>query len=470
MANIIIEERLFDQDFVQNWTVGFEEFRNYVEAFSPQVVEEITGVSASLFTKAARLYATSKPAALMFGPNATTHQTNGIQNHRALTALIGLTGNFDREGGNYVLPRSFLYVQSGVVSRQSEFASSRPWEEMAPRMGHDVHPVWSKLVPEAQAMHLPFQIRSRDPYPIRAALAFGMNFRMWPGSDFMRESLKMLDFFVDVDLFMTDTARMADLVLPACTSFERSELKLYAKNYIFWTNPVIKPLGESRSDNEIIVDLASRLAPDDSLLRKGHEACLDWIMKPANITIKELKKHPSGYTIKGVKMPPYRKYENGGFKTPSGKMEFTSAILGEAGLDPLPRFEEPKLSPRSAPEVAKDFPLVLTTGARLPMFVHTRTFRLPWNRRLRPDPMVDINPRDAEERGISQGDWVMLSTPRNAIRVKANVTERVPVGAVSMLHGYAEADVNLLIEPDYRDPISGFPGFKALLCEVKKDS
>jgi anaerobic selenocysteine-containing dehydrogenase len=118
--------------------------------------------------------------------------------------------------------------------------------------------------------------------------------------------------------------------------------------------------------------------------------------------------------------------------------------------------------------MTKKFPLILTTGARLPMLHHSRTYRLEWTRRLRPNPMVDMNPVDAEERGISAEDRVELVTHRGALRVQANLTEVVPPGVVSMYHSHPEADVNLLIDPDYQDPISGFPGFKSLLCEVKK--
>jgi anaerobic selenocysteine-containing dehydrogenase len=167
-------------------------------------------------------------------------------------------------------------------------------------------------------------------------------------------------------------------------------------------------------------------------------------------------------------MPPYKKYERNGFPTPSGKMEFSSFILKDAGQDLLPCYKEPGLSPVSNPGVARDFPLIFTTGARLPMFIHSRTFRLGWSKGLRPDPMVDLNPKDAEERGITSGDEVSLSTPRGAIQVNANLTEMVPAGVVNMYHGYPQADVNLLIDPDYVDPISAFPGFKSLLCEVKK--
>jgi anaerobic selenocysteine-containing dehydrogenase len=468
MAHVIIEEGLYDRAFVDRWTLGFEEYRDQAKTFTPAVTQEITGIPADLIVKAARLYATTRPAALMTSASPTVHHTNGVQNHRALTALIGLTGNFDIPGGNYVVPPTWLNISTAATLREDEFKQVKAYKDMAPRVAQDLYPVWCKLVAEAQAMHLPFQIQSGKPYPIRAVLAFGINHRMWPGSDFMLESLKKLDFLVDVDLFMTETARYADLVLPACTTFERSELRFWAENYVMFSSPVIQPLFQSRSDAEIIFDLAKLIAPDDGLMQKGYEASLDWILKPSKLTVAELKKHPEGMHLKGFKMPPFRKYEKKGFPTPSGKMEFTSTVLKEAGLDPLPSYQEPRLSPVSTPEVAKSYPLILTTGARLPMYVHSRTFRLAWPRGLRPDANVDINPADAASRGISDGDPVLLSTARNSLKVRANLTEVVAPGVVSFYHAWPEADANLLIEPDYLDPISAYPGFKSQLCEVRR--
>ncbi len=468
MAHVMIEEGLYDREFVENYTLGFEEYRAYVKGFTPQVAEDITGVPSQRIVDAARLYATAKPACMLNSPNATTHHTNGVQNHRALIALIGLTGNFDVEGGNPLVKPAYLNVANGLATRDLEFEQPRPWSDLPPRIGQDRYPAWCRVVSEAQALHVPFQIESGKPYPLRAMLAFGLNTRMWPGCDFMESALRKLDFIVDVDIFMTDSARLADVVLPACTSVERSELKFYAEQYVIWTQPAIRPQWESRSDTDIIFDLAKRMVPEDSLMQKGYEACVDWILGPSKLTVNELKKYPAGYAVPDVKMPPFRKYRKNGFSTPSGKMEFTSTILAEAGYDALPVYREPKLSPRSTPEVAKAFPLILTTGARLPMFVHSRTFRLGWTRALRPDPMADINPADAGDRGISQEDWISLSTPRGSIRVRANLTEVVPPGVVNMYHDYPEANINLLVEPDYLDPISAYAGFKSLLCEVKR--
>jgi anaerobic selenocysteine-containing dehydrogenase len=470
MARIIIEEGLFSHDFVHRWSLGFDEYRQYVSDYTPEKVEAITRVPAALLVKAARLYATTKPAALISGMSPTVHHTNGLQNHRAIAALIGLTGNFDEKGGNYCLPPGWLNQPSGVLTRSAEFEQSRPYAEMAPRIGQDKYPVWCELEAQAQAMELPFQIESAQPYPIKAMIGFGFNHRMWPASDFMAEKIQKLDFLVQVELFMTDTARMSDIILPACSSFERSELKIYPypTRYAIWTQPAIDPLGQARSDVDVICDLARRIAPDDQLLGAGHETCLDWILEPSGLSIAELSKYPAGKSLDTIFYPPYRKYKKNGFHTPSGKMEFASGRLREAGLDALPTYREPKYSPVSTPKMFKDYPLILTTGARLPLTIHSRTYRLPWIKRLRPDHLVDMNPKDARERDIGQGDPVYIATQRSRIPARANLTEVVAPGVVNVAHGNPAADVNLLIEPDYLDPVSGFPGFKSLLCEVKK--
>ena len=194
---------------------------------------------------------------------------------------------------------------------------------------------------------------------------------------------------------------------------------------------------------------------------------MDWILAPAGITIEELRKHPGGCPLTGRPEASYEKYQEKGFPTPSGKMEFTSLVLKEAGIDPLPVYLEPQLSPISEPEMAEKYPLILTTGARLPMYGHARTSGVPRLKRLRPDPMVEINPVDTDARGIEAKQWVELSTGRGALRVRANITTYVPPGVVNVSHSFPGADVNELIDNDYRDPISGYPGFKSLLCEVK---
>ena len=474
MANVIIHEKLYDRDFVGNHSYGFEDYSEYVQHFTPEKGEELTGVPADKITQAARMYASIKPAAIMPSASPVVHHTNGVQNYRAVFDLIGLTGNYDIIGGNFVVPASFLHAPGLILTREHEFIQTRPWSEMAPRVGADRFPVWVDVLDEeAQAMHLPFQIRSGEPYPLKALIGFGMNYRMWPDSKGLLESVEKLDFFVNVDIFMTDTCKSADIVLPACTSVERSELRCYPMGYIIFTQPAIPPLYESRSDVEIIYELAGRLGLDDPLLKAGYEASVDWILAPSGISVAELKKYPGGMFVPNPIKLPEKKYLKAGFKTPSGRMEFKSKVLeryaGRPGFEALPVYTPPKHSKESTPELAQDYPFILNTGSRLPMFVHTRTYRLSWTNSLRPNhPAADINPADAARLGIQQDEAVRISTPKDAIVVKANLTQMVQPGVVHMYHGHSEADVNMLFEGDYLDPLSGYPGFKSALCRIEK--
>jgi anaerobic selenocysteine-containing dehydrogenase len=491
MANVIISEGLQDREFVSQWTRGFDEFRRYAAEFTLERAEEITGVPAAKIRDAALLYATSKPAAMMPSSSSVVHHVNGVQCERATLMLVGLTGNFDIPGGNLAVSPSWLHVSgAGFATREHKFELPRPWSELPPRVGESRFPVWTEMVDECQSMDIPRQVATGEPYPLSGLVAFGLNYRLWPDSEGFLAAIDKLDFIVDVDLFLTDSAKHADIVLPTCSSLERSELRCYPQKYVIYTTPVIEPLGESRPDFDIIFALADKLdldyqvqAADTGMLGgylpsgapdfgEAFEAASDWILEPSGMRVAELKTHPAGMPVPNPSPTAYRKYERSGFRTPSGKMEFSSSILEKysdyPGIDGLPLYAEPPYGPVSSPERAKDYPFVLSTGARLPMFIHSRLFRLPWVRSLRPDAAADLNPADATALGIAQGEAIELATPTGSIRVRANLSEMIRPGDVHMFHGYSEADVNRLLEGDYLDPISGFPGYKAALCAVRK--
>lgn len=450
MANVIINEGLYDHEFINDYTYGFDAYREYVREFTPEQAATITGVPAAKIRAAARLYATTKPAAFMPSASPVVHHTNGVQNYRAAMSLIALTGNYDIYGGNLVSPPSYLYVSAGFTTREHEFYQVKKWEEMPLRVGQDKFPVWCDLIDEAQSMHLPFQIFEEKPYPLKAMLAFGLNHRMWPDPDFMAKALQKLELVVDVDLFLTDSAKYADLILPACSSLERSELRCYAEQYLIYTRPAIAPLYEARPDVDIICDLAGKLGLDDPLLTAGYEACLDWILEPSGLTLAELKQYPAGMAVPNPEKVAERKYRKAGFPTPSGKVEFKSLLLeryaSSHGYEALPIYHPPKYSPQATPDMARVYPFILNTGSRLPMFVHSRTFRLSWTRSLRPQPAADLNPDDARRLGIGQGDLIRLTTPKGTIIVRANLTAIVQPGVVHMYHAYPEADVNTLCQ------------------------
>jgi anaerobic selenocysteine-containing dehydrogenase len=494
MANVIISEGLYDREFVSQYTRGFEEYKAYAATFPLDRAEQITGVPDALIREAAILYATTKPAAMQPSAAPVVHSTNGVQNQRAAAALVGLTGNFDVPGGNVVTPPAWLEFGSGFVTREHEFAMPRKWTDMPPRLGAERFPVWTEMINQAQAMDFPRQMNTGKPYPLRGLVAFGLNYRMFPDSNGWLAALDKLDFVCVTDLFFTDSAKHADIVLPAASSVERSEVRAYQQKYVVYTTPVIEPVGDARSDTDIIFGLAEKLGLGYQKLDADHaqelggflangapdfgaafDAALDWMFQPNGMTMAELKKHPGGMFVPNPLPQEFKKYQAKGFPTPSGKMEFVSSLLEKhcdrPGITGLPEYNEPRMSPVSTPEVAAEFPLVLGTGSRLPMFVHSRMFRSSWTRSLRPDAMVDLNPADGARLGIAQDDLVEISTPTGmAIRMKANLTELVPAGAVQIYHDYPEADANSLLPGDYLDPISGFPGYKSLLCAVKKVS
>ncbi len=473
MANVIIAENLHDRDFVANHARGFDEYRDYVRAFTPERGEELTGVPADRIRAAARLFAGAKPACVQPSASPVVHHTNGVQNYRAVFSLVALTGNYDVRGGNFVEPPSYLYVGGRFPTREHAFENPAPVSSLPPRVGADRFPVWMETATEeAQAMCLPDQIRSGEPYPLKALVGFGMNYRMWPDPEGFRASWDNLDLVVNTDIFMTDTCKWADIVLPACTSLERMEFRAYGGGYVNLSQPVIPPMHESMSDVDMIFELAKRICPGDELFRSGYEACLDWILEPSGMTVAELKKHPGGMPVPNPLRIPEKKYRDGA-KTPSGKIEFKSAVLEKYGEKPgfesLPVYTPPKRSPDGSPGIAKDFPLVLNTGSRLPMFVHSRLNHLTWTRNLRPaHPAADIHPETAAPLGIRQNDRVRLSTPEGAIEVAANLTRMVRPDVVHMYHGVAEADANTLFDKDYLDPVSGFPGYKSALCTLER--
>jgi len=470
MANVIITEGLYDKEFTEKYMHGFEEYKEYVMTFPPEKAAELTDVPAELIIKAARLYANTKPAGLVTSSSPVVHHTNGLQNYRAAMLLPALTGNIEVEGGNVDLEATWCEIPSGFPSRYLEYISPlKPWSEMKPRTGSAEYPVWMELTSDAHGGALRQQILSGKPYPITHLIAFGLNFRMWPDSEYTLEALKKLEFFVCADIFDTEACKYADIVLPACTSVERSEFKSYGGGYALYTTPVIGPLHKSKSDADIVFELAGRLDIDDELMKKGYEYNIDWIFEPAGLSVEELKNQPCGVVIP-PKPRQFRKYESEGFHTPSGKVECVSEVI--KNLHPsspsLPVYNPPGLSRETTPEIFKDYPLILNTGSRLPMFIHSELFRLPWTRSLRPYPAADINEDDAAALGVAQGDDIIITTPKSSIAVKANISKLAQSGVVYMYHGYPDADVNSLIEADYLDPVSGFPGFKSLLCKIEK--
>ena len=225
LAHELMEHGWYDREYVSNYVYGFSEYAAYVKKFTPEKVERLTGVPAGQVVEAAKLIGQNLPLAINESAAPIAHHRNGFQSYRAIMALSAITGSFDRPGGQIPVQFSYNYQAAGFSTREKEFAGKANEKLDRPPVGGEKYPLWHALIDEAQFTDLARQIREEKPYKLRALVGFGLNHRIAPGSDRLAEALKTLDFLVDTDLFLTDTAKLCDIVLPVCTSFERSELK-----------------------------------------------------------------------------------------------------------------------------------------------------------------------------------------------------------------------------------------------------
>ncbi|MDO4266240.1 MAG: molybdopterin-dependent oxidoreductase [Eubacteriales bacterium] len=460
MAQVIIGEGLCDDAFIREYVHGFEAFSEYVKDFTPERTEQITGVPAAQIREAARLYAQYKPSAVMFSAAPVVHNTNGVQNYRAVEALIAITGNYDIEGGNRTAP--------GPAAPLNEFGSVKRKNDVE-AIGERDFPVWFDLpCEEAQCTRLADYIEQEEPYPLKALFAMGMNVHMWPKPSHLQRALAKLDFYVNVDLFYSDSCRYADILLPAQTFFERTELMGRPGPVLRMREPVVEPQGEAKNDIEIIQELMRRMGLSDPVLSGSYEEYLDYILKPSGVSAAELKGRPEGVKAVNLRMPGIKTYLERPFATPSGKIELYSEVLAKHaeshGYDPLPVWKDYREG--FSKEEKERYPLTLSTGSRKPQFYHSRTYRMSWLKNLEPAAQLSMHPEDAAARGLSEGDSVEISSPVGAVRAVLHIDLSSRRGVVNMYHGNAEADANELISEHYLDPISGFPGFKSYICEV----
>jgi anaerobic selenocysteine-containing dehydrogenase len=455
MSRVIINEKLFDEQFVLNWTQGFQEFSDYVQQFTPENVEKIAGVPANKLVAAARLYASNKPTGWITSAATTVHHWNGCQNHRAISAMTAIAGAVSVPGIEPSIPGPSLRDIS-------------EWRTLLPplrnkRVDLKDFPVWEQFIEEIQINRLPEYVKEGS---LRAGLFVGCNYRMWPQDQLYAKAISDMEFTAGADFWLTPTMELMDIVLPAATSLERLGPISVAGRTVLLPQPVVPPIGEARGDMAWMWDLAKRMGMGTDFWNGDVMATLDWQLEPLGIKASDLMEEPKGMEIP---LPSTVKPASGkpGFKTPSGKFELKSSILEKAGFDGLPTYREPPESPVAAPQMAGKFPLVLNTGSREPMYTHSRHRNNPRLRELQPDPKVDINPKDAEARGIKQGEDATVKTPAGSITVKANITNLAQPGVIHVFHGWPQADVNTIMARTL-DPISGFPAFKSQLCQVRK--
>ncbi|EKO38809.1 MAG: anaerobic dehydrogenase, typically selenocysteine-containing [Solidesulfovibrio magneticus str. Maddingley MBC34] len=472
MARAIIEEGWYDREFVAAYTLGFDELRAAVAHCTPAWTEARTGVPAGLMLEAARRYALEKPSILDWGVSLEQNP-NCLQTVRAVAVLRGLTGNLDIPGGDV--------FGTELIGAYPVLRQALPAEAQSKRLGAERFKLlggFRAFMPSAHIPTLFGAMRTGQPYPVRALLLFGNNpLATVADSRLVLESLNALELLVVADHFLTPTAALADYVLPAAMWPEMDgviELPLVAPRAVF-AHRKLAQTGQCRQIEAMLDDLAVRLGLPGA--GEPLHDIFDARLRPAGVSFAELAE---GRMV----MPPptYRRYAEKGFRTPTRKVELFSKGLARLGYDPLPSYAPPPESPEASPETAREYPLILTTGARRAEFFHSDGRQISYLRARRPDPLVELGPATAAARGIVDGDWVRVKSPRGEVRMRARVTPDILEGVASLDHGWwfpergpgnfgeLESAANVLTSagPPY-DPAFGSYQLRGLLCEVEKE-
>ncbi len=463
MLNVIINEGIYDKEFVDKWCLGFEELRERVQEYSPERVEEITWVPREKIREVARMYATTKPATIQVCVSIE-QMADTISTCRAITMLASITGNVDVPGGNvFMMPVKVPSFPELTLLEQV------PKEDHERRLGSKEYPFLAgdlSITPVAHNDLFWKAVLTGKPYPVRALYCHGSNIAISFGNTkVVNQALRSLDFFAVADLFMTDTTKLADIVLPAATWMERDCVSAFFQvsyNTVHLQQKVAE-VGECWTDVKILQELAKRLGFGHLMFSSDEEYC-DFLLKDWGMSFQEFKK-------KGVLSVPYtyRKYEKEGFKTPSGKIELYSQKLKDLGFDPLPSYREPPESPVSTPEIFKEYPLIITTGGRSPVFRHSEFRNFPKLREIVPELRMIINPQTAKGLGITDGDTVIVESPRGSMKATAHLTEGIDPRVVQVpSHWGGENNVNQLMDIENCAPLIGSANYRCQLCRVRK--
>ncbi|MBQ9002059.1 MAG: molybdopterin-dependent oxidoreductase [Eggerthellaceae bacterium] len=467
MLNVIIEEDLYDHEFVDLWCAYLEDLEEHVKDATPEWAEEITGVPAEKIRGAARLYASGNNSTIQWGV-AFDQQVGAFGAILGVCDLIAITGNLDVPGGNIIVRGAYECSVAYAAGEQlvpPEAAAKKLTTGYALNKGAG----YVDFMANASADGIMHAIESGEPYQVRMMWIQSENIIACMGYDSPRifEAMKNVEFVVNVDPVMTPTSiAFADLVLPVASGPERDSVRAW------WTplratKKVCAQYYEAKSDEQICTELGMRLNPElyEQWGINDTEGFLNWFLhygtggnvESGNVSggRAELDSHSKYY--KDYKdlveqggydfdewNTVYKKYEKGmlrpdggvGFATPTGRIELISTVYGAWGVTPWPIHVDPMRGPNRTPELMEEYPLVMTTGNRSWEFFHSEHRNLPTAREFHPAPLVRIHPADAEKYGIEDGQWVWIENGHGRCKQKAFVTEVMTEGIVSAEHGW----------------------------------
>lgn len=451
----LIEMGVQDQNFINEYTVGFEKLKSYVQSFTPAFVEKETGIAPEMLEQICKTIAERAPQMTNYVGNGLEHHENGVNNIRAVCCIDGIMGSYDAKGGS-LLPE---FQDTNKLTLYEEL----PLKHIQP-IGSEKYPVFYDLRQECHTMMLMDTILSEKPYPLKGLILSGANPAMTnPNSAKVKKALAALDLLVVRELFMTETAKLADYILPAASFFERSELHGHGIHQVVTLTEKIFTFPEVQDEYMFLHDLAHRLGAGDYFPWENEDALNEWLVEPGGVSLDEIKAHPEGYQYKPIR---YQKYLTEPFKTPSGKLDFASKYLKELGYPELPEYK----SPAYIAEPKPDFPFTMITGARKLVYYHSRNFNFKRFRTAIPSPEMEIHPLDAQKLDVTDNDSVKVTSAIGSIEIPVKITNDSEIlpGVIQITHGWQEANVNLITPDNITDPIDGFPAMKSVEVKVEK--
>lgn len=519
--HLILAEDLIDHEFVERHAVGIRELAEHVSPFTPEWAASITRIPAEHIRSAARTYASTSPAAIHWG-SAIDMSRCSFQTARSLMILRAITGNIDRPGGDVMwVPPSDVRMKSQFANREItgmlllplekhgravdslncqnqrsitdhvaggimkvlDFVKRRHYDSIVALS--DNRPIGSQIkrlsrlkngkYPLAPGVHQPTlwkSIVTGDPYRIRGLWIVGSNpLASASNPRTVERALRLMEYTVVSDLFLTPTAQYADLVLPASTWLEQDDVVNYLKLWCVTARKKVAQVGNTKDDRDVILELAPRLGLTDAFPWKDYRSFIDWMLQDTAMSFDEL-------CDKGVITGEmrYNKFSDEGFPTPSGKVELYSSTLQTMGVSPLPEYREPPVSPD--PDTAQQYPMILTTGSKPMYFFHSEHRQIPSLRKRNPDPLLEIHPDTAGSLGVREGDWVWIETPQGRVKMRAKLFDGIAPDVVGAQpswwfpeapppeYGWKRSNVNILIGEMEHDPDNGSESLRSVLCKV----
>ncbi|MCL1980457.1 MAG: molybdopterin-dependent oxidoreductase [Proteobacteria bacterium] len=462
MINEIINHNWYDTKFIDQYTVGFEQLRQVAARYPAEQVADLLWLSVEEIKEVARLYATVKPGTIIDGNGLDMHR-EVFDTTRAVAMLRALTGNLDQPGGD-VLPQPVPVRNIQLKQRLSDSVIPITCEYS---LFNTFSETWGNQVQGC----LVDAILTEKPYPLKMVVVQSGNpLVTMADATRTRAAFAKLENLVVIDMFMTETAQLADVILPASSCFEKTQLNRSSirNNPIILQNAVIAPQGDSWPDWKIVFELGRRLGYGGDFPWQTAEEAIDYQLEPAGVTVADLRTHGQA----GIRLEPlkHQKYLERPFNTPSGKVEFFSRRLAEAGFAGVPFEHGLGGDPISFADQEGEYPVLGISGSRDIRFTNSQFRTIPSLLREGAGCVVDIHPDDASRQGFAEGDRVGIASPKGAIEMRARLSTVVRPGTIRLAWGWGDFDprasLNLLTEDDHRGPVSGTSTSRSFRCRL----